>query len=282
MQPRHVRIGDITVGNDLPLALIAGPCAMESRAHALEMSARAGRDHRQLGIGLIYKTSFDKANRTSSAARAVSAGQGLPIFAEIRETLRLPGIDRRARGRAMRARRPRRWMSADPGLSVPADRPADRRRRRPARAVNVKKGQFLAPWDMQQRRRQARRHRQRAHPAVRARRQLRLQHAGLRHALAAGAGRDRLPGGVRRDPFGAAAGRAGRPRGGERRSCRSGARRGRGRRRRRLHGNPRGPRPRALRRPQHGPARRTLPALLETLIAFDRLAKARAANQGAR
>src|SRR6266700_3497573 len=86
MQPRHVAIGDITLGNDLPLVLIAGPCALESRAHALEVSAALVEITRKLGIALIYKTSFDKANRTSlTGVRGVGMAEGLPILAEIRE-----------------------------------------------------------------------------------------------------------------------------------------------------------------------------------------------------
>src|SRR5947209_19124654 len=91
MQPRHVTIGDITLGNDLPLVLIAGPCALESRAHALEVSAALVEITRKLGIGLIYKTSFDKANRTSlSGVRGIGFDNGLPILAEIRETRGIP------------------------------------------------------------------------------------------------------------------------------------------------------------------------------------------------
>src|ERR1019366_1402800 len=87
MTPRHVAIGDITLGNDLPLVLIAGPCALESRAHALEISAALVEITGKLGIKLIYKTSFDKANRTSlDGARGVGIKEGLPILAEIRET----------------------------------------------------------------------------------------------------------------------------------------------------------------------------------------------------
>ena len=66
--PRHVTIGNIEIGNDRPLALIAGPCVMESRDHALEMSGRLAEMAKGLGIGLIYKTSFDKANRTSATS----------------------------------------------------------------------------------------------------------------------------------------------------------------------------------------------------------------------
>src|ERR1700722_13065300 len=87
MTPRHITIGDIAIGNDLPLVLIAGPCALESREHALEMSAALVEITKKLGIPLIYKASFDKANRTSIAgARGVGFQSGLPILAEIRET----------------------------------------------------------------------------------------------------------------------------------------------------------------------------------------------------
>src|ERR1700722_8432257 len=91
MQPRHISIGDITLGNDLPLVLIAGPCALESRAHALEVSAALVEITRKLGIQLIYKTSFDKANRPSlPGARGMGFDNGLPILAEIRETRGIP------------------------------------------------------------------------------------------------------------------------------------------------------------------------------------------------
>ncbi len=83
--PAHIDIGGVSVGNDLPLALIAGPCAMESRAHALEMGQALAEMAARLGIGLVYKTSFDKANRTSlGAARGLGLDDSLPIFAELR------------------------------------------------------------------------------------------------------------------------------------------------------------------------------------------------------
>ena len=86
-----VTIGDARFGNDLPLALIAGPCQLESRAHALEMASALKEIAGRVGIGLVYKTSFDKANRTSAkSARGLGLEQALPIFAEIRETLHLP------------------------------------------------------------------------------------------------------------------------------------------------------------------------------------------------
>ena len=82
--PRHIRIGDFTVGNDLPLALIAGPCAIESRAHALETAEALVEMTRARDMPLIYKSSFDKANRTSaSSARGIGMAKGLPILAEV-------------------------------------------------------------------------------------------------------------------------------------------------------------------------------------------------------
>ena len=91
MQFRHVSIGDITIGNDLPMVFIIGPNVMESRAHALEMSAALAELAKKLGIPLIYKTSFDKANRTSiSGERGLGLEASLPIFAEIREKTGLP------------------------------------------------------------------------------------------------------------------------------------------------------------------------------------------------
>src|SRR5205823_5597558 len=86
MSPRHVTVGNITIGNDLPLVLIAGPCALESRAHAMEISAGLVEITEKLGISLIYKTSFDKANRTSiDSPRGIGFDDGLPVLAEIRE-----------------------------------------------------------------------------------------------------------------------------------------------------------------------------------------------------
>src|SRR5438046_10483713 len=91
MQPHHVSIGDITLGNDLPLVLIAGPCALESRAHALEVSAALVEITGKLGIPLIYKSSFDKANRTSlSGERGIGFANGLPILAELRDARGIP------------------------------------------------------------------------------------------------------------------------------------------------------------------------------------------------
>ena len=81
-----VDLGTVRFGNRLPLALIAGPCAMESRAHALEMAAALKEIAERLGIGLVYKSSFDKANRTSAgSARGIGLDEALPIFAEVKE-----------------------------------------------------------------------------------------------------------------------------------------------------------------------------------------------------
>src|SRR5579864_4404463 len=86
-----VAVGKVRFGNKLPLALIAGPCVLESRAHALEMAAALKEIAGRLRIGLVYKTSFDKANRTSrKSARGLGLDKALAIFAEIRETLGLP------------------------------------------------------------------------------------------------------------------------------------------------------------------------------------------------
>ncbi len=93
IHPIHhrVAVGEIEIGNDLPLVMIAGPCALESRAHALEMSQALTEMADRLGIGLIYKTSFDKANRTSiDSPRGVGLDQALPILAEVRDKVGLP------------------------------------------------------------------------------------------------------------------------------------------------------------------------------------------------
>jgi len=86
-----VTAGSVRFGNTLPIAIIAGPCQLESRAHALETASALKEIATRLGIGLVYKTSFDKANRTSAtAARGIGLQQALPIFAEIRTSLGLP------------------------------------------------------------------------------------------------------------------------------------------------------------------------------------------------
>jgi 2-dehydro-3-deoxyphosphooctonate aldolase (KDO 8-P synthase) len=140
--------GAVRFGADLPLALIAGPCQLESRAHALEMAAALKEIAARRKIGLVFKTSFDKANRTSGAgARGLGLEAALPIFAEIRATLGLPVLtDVHESAQCAIA------AQAVDVLQIPAFlcRQTDLliAAARTGRAVNVKKGQFLAPWDM--------------------------------------------------------------------------------------------------------------------------------------
>jgi len=143
-----VDVGTARFGNDLPLALIAGPCQLESRAHALEMASALKEMAQRIGIGLVYKTSFDKANRTSgNAARGIGLDAALPIFAEIRSSLGLAVLTdvHDAAQCAIAA-------EAVDILQIPAFlcRQTDLliAAAKTGRAVNVKKGQFLAPWDM--------------------------------------------------------------------------------------------------------------------------------------
>src|SRR4249919_1262124 len=85
-----VTAGPVKFGNDLPISIIAGPCQLESRAHALEVAGALKEIAGRLKVGLVYKTSFDKANRSSgSTARGIGLAQALPIFAEIRSSLGL-------------------------------------------------------------------------------------------------------------------------------------------------------------------------------------------------
>jgi 2-dehydro-3-deoxyphosphooctonate aldolase (KDO 8-P synthase) len=141
-------IRSVRLANDLPIALIAGPCQMESRAHALETAAALKEICARRGIGLIYKTSYDKANRTSaSAARGVGMAAALPVFAEIRDTLGLAVLTDVHEATHCAA-----IAEAVDVLQIPAFlcRQTDLLLAAAAtgRAVNVKKGQFLAPWDM--------------------------------------------------------------------------------------------------------------------------------------
>jgi 2-dehydro-3-deoxyphosphooctonate aldolase (KDO 8-P synthase) len=143
-----VSIGGTRFGNELPLALIAGPCALESRDHALEMAYALKEIAGKLGMGFVYKTSFDKANRTSAkSARGVGLAGALPIFAEIRERLGVPVLTDVHETRQCELVSP----VADV-LQIPAFlcRQTDllAAAAMTGRAINVKKGQFLAPWDM--------------------------------------------------------------------------------------------------------------------------------------
>jgi 2-dehydro-3-deoxyphosphooctonate aldolase (KDO 8-P synthase) len=143
-----VTIGPVKFGNDLPMSIIAGPCQLESRAHALEVASALKEIANRLKIGLVYKTSFDKANRTSAtAARGIGLKQSLPIFAEIRSSLGLPVLTD-----VHEAAQCAEVAQAVDILQIPAFlcRQTDLLVAAAAtgKVVNVKKGQFLAPWDM--------------------------------------------------------------------------------------------------------------------------------------
>jgi 2-dehydro-3-deoxyphosphooctonate aldolase (KDO 8-P synthase) len=143
-----VSVGNARFGNDLPFALMAGPCVLESRAHALEMASALKEIADRLGLGLVYKSSFDKANRTSGgSARGLGLKEALPIFAEVRETIGLPVVtDVHEPGQCAAA------AEAVDVLQIPAFlcRQTDLlvAAAKTGKTVNVKKGQFLAPWDM--------------------------------------------------------------------------------------------------------------------------------------
>ena len=147
-EQRVVRVGEVSIGNHLPFVLISGPCQIESRDHAMEVAAALAEIARDAGVPLIYKSSFDKANRTSlGAARGVGLAAGVAILAEIRERFGIPvltDIHERAHVAPVAA--------AVDVLQIPAFlcRQTDLliAAGESGRAVNVKKGQFLAPWDM--------------------------------------------------------------------------------------------------------------------------------------
>jgi 2-dehydro-3-deoxyphosphooctonate aldolase (KDO 8-P synthase) len=139
----------VRFGNDLPLAVIAGPCALESKAHALEMAAALKEIAGRAGIGLVYKTSFDKANRTSAkSARGLGLEPALPIFSEIRDKLKVPVLTD-----VHDAEQCAQVAPVVDVLQIPAFlcRQTDLlvAAARTGKAINVKKGQFLAPWDVQ-------------------------------------------------------------------------------------------------------------------------------------
>jgi 2-dehydro-3-deoxyphosphooctonate aldolase (KDO 8-P synthase) len=150
---RHVTIGPpaldaVTLGNDLPLVLIAGPCQMESREHALECASALVEIARAQGIGLIFKTSFDKANRTSAdSARGLGLEKSLPAFAEIRTRFKIPvltDVHSEAQcailAEAVDILQIPAFLSRQTDLLLAAGRTGA--------VVNIKKGPFLAPWDM--------------------------------------------------------------------------------------------------------------------------------------
>ena len=143
-----VAVGGVKFGNTLPLALIAGPCALESRTHAFDMASALKEIAAKLGVGFVYKTSFDKANRTSAAsARGLGLDKALAIFAELRAKLGIAVLTD--------VHEPDQCAvvaEAVDVLQIPAFlcRQTDllTAAARTGRAINVKKGQFLAPWDM--------------------------------------------------------------------------------------------------------------------------------------
>ncbi len=143
-----VAAGNVVFANDAPIAVLAGPCQMESRAHALEMASALKEAAEKLGIGLVYKSSFDKANRTSlGGQRGIGLDAALPVFAEIRETLGLPivtdvhEIEHCARvAEVVDILQIPAFLCRQTDLLIAAAKTG--------RVVKIKKGQFLAPWDM--------------------------------------------------------------------------------------------------------------------------------------
>lgn len=145
---KHIATGNVTFGNDLPFVLIAGPCQMESREHALMMAEKLVSMAQRLAVPFVYKTSFDKANRTSlKGKRGLGLEKALPVFAEIRATFGCPVLtDIHTEAQCAQA------AEAVDILQIPAFlcRQTDLllAAAKTGRLVNVKKGQFLAPWDM--------------------------------------------------------------------------------------------------------------------------------------
>ncbi|MBU2532562.1 MAG: 3-deoxy-8-phosphooctulonate synthase [Alphaproteobacteria bacterium] len=144
----HVIVGPVTFGNDLPIAVFAGPCQMESREHALEMAAALKEICARLGIGLVYKSSFDKANRTSlSGKRGLGLDKALDVFAEIRQSLGLPIVTDVHEagqctivGEVVDVLQIPAFLCRQTDLLVAAAQTG--------RVIKIKKGLFLAPWDM--------------------------------------------------------------------------------------------------------------------------------------
>ena len=148
MKSHHVKVGTLTIGNDLPLVLIAGPCQMESRAHALEVASALKEIAAKASMGLIYKTSFDKANRTSvGGKRGIGLKESLPVFAEIKEMLGLATLTDiheiahcQPVSEVVDVMQIPAFLCRQTDLLLAAGNTKA--------CINVKKGQFLAPWDM--------------------------------------------------------------------------------------------------------------------------------------
>jgi 2-dehydro-3-deoxyphosphooctonate aldolase (KDO 8-P synthase) len=145
---KHISVGNIVFGNDLPFVLIAGPCQMESRDHAMMMAEKLTQIGQKLGVPLVYKTSFDKANRTSlKGQRGMGLAASLPVFAEVKKTFGCPVLtDIHTEAQCAEV------ASIIDILQIPAFlcRQTDLllAAAKTGLVVNVKKGQFLAPWDM--------------------------------------------------------------------------------------------------------------------------------------
>jgi len=144
----HVNAGKVTFGNDLPFALIAGPCQMESRDHALEVAGALKEIAAEAGVPLVYKTSFDKANRTSlKGKRGLGLKESLPVFAEIKEALDVPVLTDIHEiehcvpvSEVVDVMQIPAFLCRQTDLLLAAGNTNA--------VINVKKGQFLAPWDM--------------------------------------------------------------------------------------------------------------------------------------
>ena len=144
----RVSAGHVIFANDAPIAVLAGPCQMESRAHALEMASALKEIAARLGIGLVFKASFDKANRTSlGGRRGIGLKEALPVFAEIKETLGLPVVTDihdvsqcAAVAEVADILQIPAFLCRQTDLLIAAAKTG--------RVIKIKKGQFLAPWDM--------------------------------------------------------------------------------------------------------------------------------------
>jgi 2-dehydro-3-deoxyphosphooctonate aldolase (KDO 8-P synthase) len=145
---KTVKVGPYRIGNDLKITIIAGPCVMESRAHALEMAVALKEIANKHEIGVIYKSSFDKANRTSvSSDRGIGINEAMPIFAEIKDVTGLPVLtdvhsveDCSIVGEVIDVIQIPAFLCRQTDLLVAAGNTG--------KVINIKKGQFLAPWDM--------------------------------------------------------------------------------------------------------------------------------------
>ncbi len=148
MKPHHVKAGNVTFGNDLPFVLIAGPCQMESRQHALDVAGQLVEICKKRKLGLVYKTSYDKANRTSlKGKRGIGLEDSLAVFAEIKKQFGIPVLTDVHEIPHCAAVAPvvdilqiPAFLCRQTDLLIAAAKTG--------RVVNVKKGQFLAPWDM--------------------------------------------------------------------------------------------------------------------------------------